>query len=82
MDNAKKSLLSLSREGWWSDAEDKPKLDSFMEFRGKDSGNIIVQTNLSRLQQSLLAKLATGTLPLEVETARYERKFDEKEERG
>ena len=53
-----------------------PKLDSYMESCGRDCGNIIVQPNLSRMQCSLLAKLATGTLLLEVETGRYERKFD------
>ncbi len=76
LDNAKKSLMHLSREGWWNDAEDKPKLDSYKEFRGKECSNVILQSNLSRIQRSLLSKLSTGTLPLEIETGRYERKWD------
>ena len=76
LDNVKQSLMYLSREGWWNDAEDKPKLDSYKEFRGRECNNLIVQSNLSRNQRSLLSKLATGTLPLEIETGRYERKQD------
>ena len=71
LDNAKASLKSLSRREWWAEAETKSKLRSFIWFKDRTDSTTIVKANLSRSQRSLLSKLSSGTLPIELETGRY-----------
>ncbi len=47
------------------------KLKYYVEFKDRDDPTIIVCTNLSRMQRSLLAKLSCGRLPLQVEIGRF-----------
>ncbi len=55
----------------WSEAECKTKLRSFICFKDRSDTTTVVKANLSRIQRSLLAKLSSGTLPLELEIGRY-----------
>ena len=71
LDNARTSLKCLSKAGWWAEAETKTKLRSFIWFKDRTNSTTIVKANLSRSQRSLLSKLSSGTLPLELETGRY-----------
>ena len=71
LDNARASLKSFSRDGWWEDAATKSKLRSFVCFKDRVGTTTVVKANLSRMQRSLMAKLSTGTLPIELETGRY-----------
>ncbi len=69
--SAKSSLKSMSGTGWWSGAETKSKLRSFICSKYRSDTTTVVKANLSRTQRSLLAKLSCGTLPLQLEIGGY-----------
>ena len=71
MENVQRAILTLSQERWWNDARTEPKLCTYVLIKDLSSPDILVKANLKRGICSLLAKLVSGILPLEVETGRY-----------
>ena len=71
LENIKKSLLSLSRTDWWKEASTKSKLKFYCDYKDRSDPTLLACTNISRMQRSLLAKLYSSTLPLQVEIGRF-----------
>ena len=65
--------LRKAREGWQDEAHKMSKLCTYVKVKDFADPKILVQANLSRGHQSLLAKFVSGILPLEVETGRFYR---------
>ena len=63
-------LNVLNRNKWFLNAQTKPKLETFLEVVNKDV-QVVVRSNLSKRQRSLVTKIECGVLPLRVETGRF-----------
>ena len=50
LDTASKSLHTLSRQEWWTEAEKKTKLECYVDFKDRSEPKTIVSTNLSRMR--------------------------------
>ncbi len=74
LDVVQQAILKCSKDLWWSEVEEKPKLRTYVLFRDRNDLNLLVRSNLPRYQRSLLSRFACGILPLEVEKGRYVRK--------
>ena len=71
LDMVDAAILRASQDGWWKPALDKPKLCTYVAFKGMFDPNVLVKSNLKRHNRSLLAKLVSGIMPLEIEIGRY-----------
>ena len=60
-------LLRLSTNRWLLEAVDKTKLTTFIKIVDTENPRVIVSSNISRAQRSLLCKLKLEILPLEIE---------------
>ena len=65
------AILKYSQNGWWNKALGKPKLRMYIAFKDLAEPDVLVKSNLKRYNRSLLAKLLSGIMPLEIETGRY-----------
>ena len=64
--------MNSNRLKWQLESERKPKLRSFIQIHDFDHIQVLVKSNVSRYQRSLLAQLKFGILPLKIETDRYQ----------
>ena len=64
-------LKVLNRNKWWLEANDKPKLRTFVEIHDNNIKQAIVKKNLSRSHRSIVTKFKCGVLPIMIETGRY-----------
>ena len=74
MSNVEGSLRSLPRKEWFEEAETKPKLCSYKEFRDTEEPGTLAHSNLKINERSMLAKLMLRILPLEIEKAHHKDK--------
>ena len=65
------AIMKFSRDIWWKQALEKPKLRSYANFKDQAAPTTLINANLLRYQRGLLAKPSCGILPLEIETGRY-----------
>ena len=65
-------LLSANRLRWQLESERKPKLRSFIQIHDFNRMQVLVNSDVTRYQRSLLAQLKSGILPLKIETDRYQ----------
>ena len=72
LNQAYNSCLQLNRKSWSDEAFLKPKLRTFTKIHNFNSNQILVNSNVSRYQRSLLCQLKFGILPLKIETDRYQ----------
>ena len=70
--NVKPKLLCKSRISWGLEADRKPKLRTFVNIHDYSQYKILISSNLSRFQRSLISQLKLGILPLKIETDRYQ----------
>ena len=66
------TLLEQNRISWQSESLKKPKLRTYVKIHNFDSKQVIVRSNLTRYQRSLVTQLKMGILPLKFETDRYQ----------
>ena len=59
---------------WSTNVNKKPKLRTFVQLKLSYKTEAYVKLNLERNQRSILGQLRTGTLPLHIETGRFENK--------
>ena len=64
-------LKVLNRNKWWLEANDKPKLRTYVQIHDHDNRRTIVKKNLSRSERSIVTKFKCGVLPIMIETGRY-----------
>ena len=64
-------LLQQARSSWETEAENKPKLRTFLKIHDFNTRQNVIKSNLSRAQRSLVVKLKAGVLPIRLETGRY-----------
>ncbi len=64
-------LKVLNRNRWWLEANDKPKLRTYIQIHDNSLRQIIVRKNLTRSQRSIVTKFKCGVLPIMIETGRY-----------
>ena len=64
-------LKVLNRNKWWLEANDKPKLRTYVQIHDHNSRQAIVKKNLSRVERSMVTKFKCGVLPIMIETGRY-----------
>ena len=64
-------LHTQARNSWHIEAENKPKLRTFLKIHDFNKLKNIINGNLTRSQRSLVVKLKAGVLPLHLETGRY-----------
>ncbi len=74
LDVVKSRLLKICREKCWTSSLDMAKLCTYRELFDEQDHMIIVYTNLTRRQRSLVVKLKIGILPLGVEVGRFTNK--------
>ena len=79
LETAQHAILKYSKDLWWEEVKEKPKLRTYVLFRERESPNFLVRSNLPRYNRSLMSRLVCGILPLELEKGRYARQ--EREER-
>ena len=65
-------LLSSSRLRWHLEAQNKPKLRTFLKIHNFDQIQVLAKSQITRYQRSLLSQLKLGILPLKIETERYQ----------
>ena len=70
--NAHSELLEKNRNSWRSEAFQKPKLRTFVKIHNFNTKQLVVQSDLTRHQRSLVSQLKMGILPLKYETDRYQ----------
>ena len=73
LDNVYSAVHNLSLKGWREDMKTKSKLETYCDITEGEGYTGMVKANLRRGPRSLLSKLLTGTLPLEVEVGRWTR---------
>ena len=71
LEAAEAAIVKYSQNGWWNAALGKPKLRTYIVFKNISEPDNLVKSNLKRYIRSLLAKLVSGIMPLEIETGRY-----------
>ena len=71
LDKVAQDLLQIARNKWATGPEHKPKLRTFMKIHDFEQTQIVIKSNLSRIQRSLIVKLKSGVLPIRLETGRY-----------
>ncbi len=64
-------LQSQARNSWLIEAENKPKLRTFLKIHNFDKLKYVISGNLTRSQRSLVVKLKSGIVPIHLETGRY-----------
>ncbi len=64
-------MLRQCREEWKNATEDMTKLDTYREVKDFADISTLVKANLPRNEQSLVARLLCGILPLKIETGRF-----------
>ncbi len=64
-------LKHLNRNKWWLEANDKPKLRTFVKIYDRQTRQTIVKRNLTRSRRSIVTKFKCGVLPILIETGRY-----------
>ena len=67
----RKTMFSSYKEKWSSDIWYKPKLRSYCLIKDSYMAEPYVKYNLSKRQRSLCAQIRSGTLPLALETGRF-----------
>ena len=65
------AICHYSREGWWEEAYNKPKLHTYVQVRNQADPPTLATSYIKRYHRSLLSKLLMGILPLEIEVGRY-----------
>ena len=73
LDPVKTRILRKCRQEWQDTAETTSKLSTYIQIKDFTEPALMVKSNLTRNQRSLLSRLLCGILPLEVETGRYTR---------
>ncbi len=71
LDVAEARLKRLNRDKWWIECHSKPKLRTYIQIHNKNDICTLVKRNLSRKHRSQVSKFKFGTLPLSLETGRY-----------
>lgn len=66
------SCIELNRKMWSDEASLKPKLRTYVQIHDYESKQLLVKSDISRYQRSLLSQLKFGILPLKIETDRYQ----------
>ena len=56
---------------WKQEIHNKPKLAVYSQYKTEFATEVYCEMNIKRSQRSLVAKLRLGTLPIRVETGRY-----------
>ena len=64
-------LKVLNRNKWWLEANDKPKLRTYIQIHDINTRQLIVRKNLTRVERSIITKCKCGVLPIMIETGRY-----------
>ena len=64
-------LTALNKDQWWLEANNKPKLRTYVKVHDKYTQQAIVKRNLDRPHRSVIAKFKCGVLPIMIETGRY-----------
>ena len=64
----KARLTVLNKYQWWLEANNKPKLRTYVKVHDKHLHQAIVKRNLSRPHRSVISKFKCGVLPIMVET--------------
>ena len=69
---AKKLLSLVYTDQWKLEMNNKPKLRVYREMKQDIRVSAHVRANLNRWEKSLLSRMATGVLPLRIESGRFE----------
>ena len=64
-------LFRLERGQWLKEVQNKPKLRTYQLFKQEYGPEPYTNIFISRAHHSFLAKLRSGSAPLEIETGRY-----------
>ena len=72
LDFIRNKLLEKNQHEWKAECLMKPKLRTYVEAARFEGECALVKSNLSRKKRSVMAKLMTGILPLEVEVGRFQ----------
>ena len=71
---AQKKLLDSYEKAWREGTLQKPKLNTYCEVKEKMGAPSYLTANLCRKQRALLSRLHSGTLKLEIELGRYDKR--------
>ncbi len=71
LDVAEARLKYLNRDKWWVECHSKPKLRTYVQIHDKREIRSLVKHNLSRKHRSQVSRFKFRTLPLSLETGRY-----------
>ena len=66
------ACLEYNRTDWTNETTLKPKLRTYNRIHDFDAKQVLISSNLSRYQRSILTQLKFGILPLKIETDRYQ----------
>ncbi|CAC5381582.1 unnamed protein product [Mytilus coruscus] len=67
----KDKLVELHQQQWINGLEDMPKLRTYKNIKTDNKVEPYWKTCLSRQQRSVIARMRSGTLPLEIENGRF-----------
>ena len=73
LSHAEEKLMDKVKEQWRKNLNSQSKLRTYRLFKNEYKSDNYVHMNLSKSIRSKLAKLRSGTLPLRIETGRFER---------
>ena len=71
MANVQVAIWNLSMDMWWKEAVEKRKLRTYVQLRSRQTKGTIVRSNVKRYHRSILCKLLSGILLLELGTGRF-----------
>ena len=77
LDDIDKKLMEQARRSWAVESTTKPKLRTFIRINDYENPGTLIESNLPRVQRSLVTTFKAGVLLLKVETGRYKGTKDE-----
>ena len=69
---AKELLMCQYSRTWYENCQSKSKLETYVQIKKEISTEAFLKVNLIKAKRSVLSNLRYGTLPLHIETGRYE----------
>ncbi|CAG2224647.1 unnamed protein product [Mytilus edulis] len=71
LETVKSKCVDDFKDRWSNEVRTMPKLRTYKTFKSEFSTEPYVKRHLSRVQRSALARIRSGTFPLEIEQGRY-----------